>query len=291
MTAPEPAPLAPRGRARLLTPAVALAGAVLLVMLVWAAAPQWMTSANPTRGRLGDNFRPVAGLAGGSPSHPLGTDSLGRDVFARIVHGARPSLVVGVTAVLLAGALGTLAGLAAGYLGRGWDLTLMGLADVQIGFPFLLMAITLAALFGAGLKTAILALVLTGWVPYARLTRAELLSLRERPFVQAGYALGASPSRIMFRHVLPNVVPTLIVVATFSFAQMIIQESALSFLGLGIQPPQPSWGSMLSDARSYLVTAWWAGVFPGLAIVATVLSVNVVGERLRELLDPRLRGL
>ena len=278
-------------RRRLLTPGVVAAGIVLLVVTAWAAAPGLITSANPLRGRLVDNFRPVAGLAGGSLAHPLGTDSLGRDVFARVVHGARPSLLVGGTAVLLAGLIGIVAGLAAGYLGRKWDLVLMGIADVQVGLPFLLMAITLAAIFGGGLKTAVVALVLTGWVPYARLTRAELLSLREQPFVQAGQAMGASPWRVMARHVLPNVAPTLVVVATFSFAQMLIMESALSFLGLGIQPPQPSWGSMLSDARSYLVTAWWAGVFPGLAIVATVLSVNVIGERLRDLLDPRLRGL
>jgi len=167
----------------------------------------------------------------------------------------------------------------------------MGMADIQLGLPFLLLAITLAAVVGPGLGTAILALVLTGWVPYARLARAELLSLRARPFVQAARAVGASSARVMLRHVLPNLGPTLVVVAMFSFAQMIIMESALSFLGLGIQPPRPSWGSMLSDARSYLVTAWWAGVFPGVAIVATVLAVNVVGEELRERLDPKLRGL
>ncbi len=278
-------------RRRLRTPGVLAAAAVLLLVSTWAAAPHLVTSANPLRGRLIDNFQPMAGLAGGSLAHPLGTDSLGRDVFARIVHGARPSLVVGGTAVLLAGFLGVAAGLLAGYFRGGWDAVLMGAADIQLGFPFLLMAITLAALFGAGLRTAVLALVLTGWVPYARLTRAELLSLREQPFVQAGQALGASPGRLLLRHILPNVAPTVVVVATFSFAQMIILESALSFLGLGIQPPQPSWGSMLSDARNYLVTAWWAGVFPGLAIVATVLSVNVIGERLREVLDPRLRGV
>jgi peptide/nickel transport system permease protein len=267
------------------TPGVVLALLILATVVAWAAAPQLVTAANPLRGRLIENFRPV------SAAHPLGTDSLGRDVFSRIVHGARPSLLVGGTAVLLAGGLGIAAGLLAGYVGRGWDLVLMGAADVQLGFPFLLMAITLAANFGPGLETAILALVLTGWVPYARLTRAELLSLREQLFVQASQAIGASPGRVMLRHVLPNVAPTLVVVATFSFAQMIIQESALSFLGLGIQPPQPSWGSMLSDARNYLLTAWWAGVFPGIAIMATVLSVNVIGERLRDILDPRLRGL
>lgn len=281
----------PTGHGRPWTAGVFVAIAVLLVVTVWAVAPHLVTSANPLRGRLMDNFRPTVGLPGGSLSHPLGTDSLGRDVFARIVYGSRPSLTVGFMAVLLAGLVGIAVGLLAGYLGGSWDLVLMGIADIQLGFPFLLMAITLAAIFGPGLHTAILALVLTGWVPYARLTRAELLSMREQQFVQAALAMGGSPLWIMLRHILPNLTPTLIVVATFSFAQMIIMESALSFLGLGIQPPQPSWGSMLSDARNYLTTAWWAGVFPGVAIVATVLSVNVIGERLREILDPRLRGL
>lgn len=276
---------------RLRSPGMLTAIAVLLVVSWWAVAPQFVTSANPMRGRLMENFQPLAGFPGGSLSHPLGTDGLGRDVFARIVYGARPSLLVGSISVVLAGLLGVSAGLLAGYLGRTWDLILMGIADIQIGFPFLLMAITLAAIIGPGLHTAILALVLTGWVPYARLTRAELLSMREQQFVQAAQATGGSPLRIMIRHILPNVVPMLTVVATFSFAQMIILESALSFLGLGVQPPQPSWGSMLSDARNYLTTAWWTGVFPGVAIVATVLSVNVIGERLREVLDPRLRGL
>lgn len=283
--------LAPRRRGRLWTCGVIAACVVLAVVTIWAIAPQWMTSANPVRGKLMENFRPIPGLPGGSLQHPLGTDSLGRDVFARIVYGSRPSLTVGCIAVVLAGFLGICAGLLAGYLGRTWDLVLMGIADIQLGFPFLLMAITLAAIFGPGLHTAVLALILTGWVPYARLSRAELLSMREQQFVQAAQAMGGTPAWIMFRHILPNLMPTLIVVATFSFAQMIIMESALSFLGLGIQPPQPSWGSMLSDARNYLTTAWWAGVFPGVAIVGTVLSVNVIGERLREVFDPRLRGL
>jgi len=278
-------------RRRLWTPGVVVALLGLATVAGWAVAPRLATSANPVRSRLGENFRPIVGLPGGSLAHPLGTDSLGRDVFARIVHGARPSLLVGGTAVVLAGLLGIAAGLVAGYLGRGWDLVLMGAADIQLGLPFLLLAITLAAIFGPGLGTAIVALVLTGWVPYARLTRAELLSMREQLFVQAAQAIGCSSARVMLRHVLPNLGPTLAVIATFSFAQMIIMESALSFLGLGIQPPWPSWGSMLSDARSYLMTAWWAGVFPGVAIVGTVLAVNVVGERLREILDPKLRGL
>jgi peptide/nickel transport system permease protein len=264
---------------------------LLATVVVCAVAPQVVTSASPVRGRLGENFIPAVGWPGGTLAHPMGTDSVGRDIFARIVHGARPSLLVGGTAVVLAGLLGSAAGLVAGYLGRGWDLLVTGAADIQLGLPFLLLAITLAAIFGPGLGTAILALVFTGWVPYARLSRAELLSLREQPFIQAAQAIGAPSTRVMLRHVLPNLTPTLVVVATFSFAQMLILESALSFLGLGIQPPRPSWGAMLSDARSYLVTAWWAGVFPGLAIMGTVLAVNVLGERLREVLDPKLRGL
>lgn len=280
----------PATRRRSWTPGVLGALAVLAMVSLWAVAPQLLTGANPVRGRLMENFQPIAGFPGGSLAHPLGTDGLGRDLFARIVYGARPSLLVGSISVVLAGLLGVGVGLLAGYFGRLWDLILMGIADIQLGFPFLLMAITLAAIIGPGLHTAVIALVLTGWVPYARLARAELLTMREQQFVQAAQAAGGSPSRIMLRHILPNLLPTLIVVATFSFAQMIIMESALSFLGLGVQPPRPSWGSMLSDARNYLTTAWWTGVFPGVAIVATVLSVNVIGERLREILDPRFRG-
>ncbi len=280
----------PTMRNRFWTPGPLIALAVLAMVSLWAVAPQLLTSANPVRTRLMENFQPMAGLPGGSLAHPLGTDSLGRDLFARIVYGARPSLLVGSISVVLAGLLGVGVGLLAGYFGRLWDLFLMGIADIQLGFPFLLMAITLAAIIGPGLHTAVIALVFTGWVPYARLARAELLTMREQQFVQAAQAAGGSPIRIMLRHILPNLLPTLIVVATVSFAQMIIMESALSFLGLGVQPPRPSWGSMLSDARNYLTTAWWTGVFPGIAIVAIVLSVNVIGERLREVLDPKFRG-
>jgi peptide/nickel transport system permease protein len=222
--------------------------------------------------------------------------------------GPAPSLALALTALAVAVAIGVPAGLLAAVrrntlldraamlmalLGQSTPTFWSGLLAILVFAAWwrLLPASGGEAIFGPGLQTAILALVLTGWVPYARLTRAELLIMREQPFVQAGQAIEASPGRLVLRHVLPNLAPTLVVVATFSFAQMIIQESALSFLGLGIQPPQPSWGSMLSDARSYLLTAWWAGVFPGLAIMVTVLSVNVIGERLRDVLDPRLRGI
>ena len=231
-------------------------------------------------------------VAGGDRGHPLGTDTLGRDVLSRLLYGARVSLVVGLTAVAVAGAIGVALGLVAGYY-RGWlDDLLMRVGDIHLAFPVLLLGVALLSVLGASLVNLILVLAVSGWVTYARIVRGETLSLVEREFVAAARALGAGDGHVIWRHILPNVWPPIIVVATFSVARMIIAEASLSFLGLGIPPPAPSWGAMLDEGRNYITTGWWLALFPGLAILILVLGINLVGDWLRDLLDPRLeRGM
>jgi peptide/nickel transport system permease protein len=258
-------------------------GSVVAAVLAPALAPD-----DPVRNDLLTRLTPPAWLEGGSWRHPLGTDTLGRDVVSRLLYGARVSLVVGFSAVVLAGVLGVVLGLAAGYYGGRLDDVLMRLGDVQLAFPALVLAIAVLAVLGAGLLNVVLVLGVTGWVTYARIARAETLSLRHREFVESARALGARDATILWRHVLPNVLPPLVVVATFSVARTIIAEASLSFLGLGIPPPAPSWGAMLDEGRNYLTTGWWLALFPGLAILGVVLGINVVGDWLRDVLDPRL---
>ena len=276
----------PRDRVALLGLAVILTSAVL-AMLAPVLAPD-----DPARNDLLARLTPPAWMAGGSWAHPLGTDTLGRDVVSRLLYGARVSLVVGLSAVVLAGVLGVLLGLVSGYYGGRLDDALMRLGDVQLAFPALVLAIAVLAVVGSGLGNVVLVLGVTGWVTYARIARGETLSLRHREFVEGARALGARDGGILWRHVLPNVLPSITVVATFSVARTIIAEASLSFLGLGIPPPAPSWGAMLDEGRNYLTTGWWLALFPGLAILAVVLGINVVGDWLRDTLDPRLeRGL
>src|SRR5256885_447203 len=217
---------------------------------------------------------------------------LGRDVASRLLHGARVSLVVGFSAVLLAGVVGVGLGLVSGWY-RGWlDDLLMRLGDVQLAFPVLVLAVAVLAVLGASVMNLILVLGVTGWITYARIVRGEVLTLRERDFVAAARALGADDAWILRRHLLPNVLPPITVVATFSVARTIIAEASLSFLGLGIPAPEPSWGAMLDEGRHYITTGWWLALFPGLAILLLVLGINLVGDWLRDVLDPRLeRGL
>jgi peptide/nickel transport system permease protein len=276
----------PRDRLALLGLAVIALSAVLAT-LAPALAP-----ADPARNDLLARLTPPAWMAGGSWQHPLGTDTLGRDVVSRLLHGARVSLIVGFSAVIVAGVLGVLLGLVSGYYGGRLDDVLMRLGDVQLAFPALVLAIAVLAVVGSGLGNVVLVLGVTGWVTYARIARGETLSLRHREFVVGARALGARDAGILWRHVLPNVLPSITVVATFSVARTIIAEASLSFLGLGIPPPAPSWGAMLDEGRNYLTTGWWLALFPGLAILAVVLGINVVGDWLRDTLDPRLeRGL
>jgi peptide/nickel transport system permease protein len=222
--------------------------------------------------------------------HVLGTDEIGRDILSRLIYGARVSLLVGVIAVGLSCPLGVLVGLVAGYAGRRADDALMRLTDIQLAIPTILLAIAVVAVLGPGLANVILALSATGWTIYARLVRGETLAVKGREFVHAARANGAGAARIVARHVLPNVLSPVIVVAVFAVANMIVLEATLSFLGLGVEPSSVTWGRMLNGGRLYLSTAWWLTAFPGLAIFITVLAVNLLGDHLRDWLDPRLRN-
>jgi peptide/nickel transport system permease protein len=266
---------------------VVIAATVLLALLAPVLAP-----ADPLKNRLLDRLTPPVGAAGGSWSHPLGTDTLGRDVLSRLLYGGRISLVVGVTSVVIAGVLGVVLGLLAGFHG-GWpDDLLMRLGDIQLGFPALLLAIAVLSVLDASLINVILVLGVSGWVTYARIVRGEVLSLKHREFVEAARALGAADGYVIAWHILPNVLAPITVVATFSVARVIIAEASLSCLGLGIPPPTPSWGAMLDEGRNYLTTGWWLALFPGVAILLLVLGINLVGDWLRDVMDPRMeRGM
>src|SRR5206468_1407678 len=217
-----------------------------------------------------------------------GTDTLGRDVASRLLYGARVSLIVGLAAVAVAGVLGVALGLPSGYYRGFADDALMRLGDIQLAFPVLVLAVAVLAVLGASLANLIVVLAVTGWITYARIVRGETLSLREREFVDAARALGARDGWILARHILPNVLPPIVVVATFSVARVIIAEASLSFLGLGLPAPAPSWGAMLDEGRNYITTGWWLALFPGVAILLVVLGINVVGDWLRDQLDPRM---
>jgi len=271
----------------------AIAGLVVLTAAVGMAilAPA-LSPADPLTNDLLDRLAPPMWSTGGARAHPLGTDTLGRDVLSRLLHGARVSLLVGLTTVLISGAVGVLVGLVGGYYGGWLDDLVMRVGDIQLAFPVLLLGVALLAVLGPGLGNLILVLAISGWITYARMVRGETLSLKQRDFVEAARALGARDPAVIWRHVLPNVWAPIVVVATFSVARMIIAEASLSFLGLGIPAPAPSWGAMLDEGRNYITTGWWLALFPGLAILLVVLGINLVGDWLRDLLDPRLeRGL
>ncbi len=262
---------------------------VVAVVVLTALAAALVTPFDPTEQNIGERLKSPLSRDAGGRVHLLGTDHLGRDILARIVFGARPALLVGFAAVAISGVLGMLAGLLAGYFGGRVDDVLMRLADIQLAFPFILLAIAVIGVLGPSLTTIICVIGVSSWVVYARIVRGAALSLREREFVQAAQALGSRDGRILLRHVLPNVFTPWLVVATLDMARVIVIESALSFLGLGVQPPTPTWGGMLADGRVYISTAWWLATFPGLAILITVLGINLFGDGLRDTLDPRLK--
>lgn len=268
----------------------ALFGLIVVVAVGLAAllAP-WLTPFDPVEQDLTQRLRTPGWQDASGRVHLLGTDHLGRDILARIIYGSRVALVVGLAAVAISGLLGMTIGLVSGYFGGRVDDLFMRLADIQLAFPFILLAIAVIGVLGPSLRNIIVVIGVSSWVVYARVVRGEVLSLREREFVQAGIALGGRDWRILRRHILPNVLTPWLVVATLDMARVIVVESALSFLGLGVQPPTPTWGGMLADGRVYLSTAWWLATFPGLAILATVLGINLLGDGLRDTLDPRLK--
>ena len=269
---------------------IALFGLAVVVIVVFAAtcAP-WLTPFDPLEQDINQRLKEPGWRNADGQVHPLGTDHLGRDILARVIFGSRIALIVGLSAVLISGVLGMIIGLVAGYFGGKVDDSFMRLADIQLAFPFILLAIAVIGVLGANLRNIIIVIGVSSWVVYARVVRGEVLSIRERDFVQAAIALGSRDGRILVRHVLPNAFTPWLVVATLDMARVIIIESALSFLGLGVQPPTPTWGGMLADGRVYLSTAWWLATFPGLAILVTVLGINLLGDGLRDTLDPRLK--
>jgi ABC-type dipeptide/oligopeptide/nickel transport system permease subunit len=270
---------------------VAGLGVVILVMVVAAGlfAP-WVAPHGYDDQDLVFALQPPV-WAGGTWSNALGTDPLGRDMLSRIIYGARTSLLLGLAAVLIASVAGVALGLVSGYVGGKVDAVIMSVVEVQLSLPYLLFAIAFMALLQPGIGNLILVLVLRSWVVYAQLVRVAVLSMKEREFVTVATALGASDLRILLRHITPNIVAPALVVSTFQLAELIIVESSLSFLGLGVQPPVPSWGSMLSQGREYISSAWWLVTFPGLAIIVSVLGANLFGDAVRDFMDPRLRGL
>lgn len=268
-------------------PARKLSLVFLLLVAVCAIAAPWLTPYDPTEPDLLSNLLPPSlSAAEGENLHLLGTDVLGRDMLSGLIYGSRISLVVGISSVLCAGVLGTLVGLVSGYM-RGWvDETIMRLADVQLAFPFILLTVLIMYVLGPGLMNVVVVLVVATWPIYARVARAETLRHAASDYVLATRAMGAGDLRIILRHILPNALTPLIVVAAFSVPQMIIYEAALSFLGLGVPPTEISWGSMLAGGRSVLEEAWWVATLPGLAIMAVILSFNILGEALREWIAP-----
>lgn len=262
-------------------------GVVITVLLAAAFAP-WLTPFDPLEQDINQRLREPGWQTAEGRIHALGTDHLGRDILARVIFGSRIALLVGLSAVLISGVLGMAIGLVSGYFGGKVDDFFMRLADIQLAFPFILLAIAVIGVLGPSLRNIIIVIGVSSWVVYARVVRGEVLSIREREFVQAAIALGSRDGRVLVRHVLPNAFTPWLVVATLDMARVIVIESALSFLGLGVQPPTPTWGGMLADGRVYLSTAWWLATFPGLAILVTVLGINLLGDGLRDTLDPRL---
>jgi peptide/nickel transport system permease protein len=279
------------GRVARRTRRLALAGGgfVAALLLVAATAP-WLAPHDPVRQSLRARLEAPTLEGADGRAHALGTDHLGRDVLSRTIFGARVSLIVGFAAVLVGGLVGAVLGITAGYRGGWVDTAIMTVADAQLAFPFILLAIGIIAVLGPSFPTLIVVIGLSGWPGYARVLRAQVLVLRSREFVDAIHALGGSVVRIVGRHIVPNVLSSLVVIGTLELARSIVLEATLSFLGLGIQPPTPSWGGMVQEGREYLDSAWWISAFPGLVLMLTSVAVSRTGDWLRDLLDPTLRG-
>jgi peptide/nickel transport system permease protein len=269
-------------------PIVSMAILVLLLVIPTLFAPQ-IAPYNPVKGSLSKRLQPPVWAPGGSIEHPLGTDKMGRDILSRIIYGSRISLVVSLLAILVAGSIGTVMGLVAGYFGGKLDTVIMRLVDMSLAVPTILLALVLVAIVGPSFGTVITVIAVILWARYARQVRGEVLSVKAQDFIARARVAGASHFRIIVRYILPNVVNSLIVLATLQVGAVILLESTLSFLGVGIPRPTPAWGIMVADGRELIVMAWWVSMFPGLAIMLTVLSLNLLGDWLRDYLDPKLK--
>jgi peptide/nickel transport system permease protein len=261
-------------------------GSIVLIFILLGIFGPLLAPHDPNKQELTAMMRPPQGMGG---AHVLGTDNLGRDILSRIVYGARVSLLVAFAVVFVSGFIGVTLGAISGYIGGKADFLIQKLVEVVWAFPPLLLGITIMAFLGQGLTNLIIALVAQRWIPYCRVVRGQALSLRERDFVMAARCLGATKSQIIGRHILPNLIQTSLVIGTFAMASSIIAEASLSFLGVGVPPEIPTWGTMLADARIYISTSWWLPLFPGLCIFITVLGINLLGDALRDILDPRLK--
>lgn len=267
-----------------------LALVVLMLVVIAAVFGPWLAPIDPNRQNILLRLMPPMTEGRRNIIYLLGSDGLGRDVFSRLLYGARVSLLVGVCSILVGGTIGVVAGLVSGYFGGWIDDVVMRLGDIQLAFPFILLAVLFLVILGPGLINIIIVLGIGQWVTYARIVRGQTLSLREKEYVEAARALGDSTSSVIFRTILPNIIGPLTVIASFNVASVILSEASLSFLGLGVPVSVPTWGSMLADSRDQLMAnKWWLAVFPGMAIVLTVLSFNILGDWLRDFFDPRLK--
>jgi peptide/nickel transport system permease protein len=264
---------------------------IIGVMVLTAVFADFLSSYSPTEISLSSRLRPPFWEERGSLAYPLGTDPMGRDLLTRMIYGARVSLLVAVLSLIVGGGIGAAVGLVAGYYGGRLDAFIMRVADTTMAFPIILFAILFVVVVGGSLATTVIAVAMVLWARYARVIRGEVLSLRERDFVAQARIAGASSARIILVHLFPNVTNTLIVLLSLQVGWVIIVEASLSFLGAGIPPPTPTWGSMIAEGRDYIASAWWVSFFPGLAILATVLSFNLLGDWLRDALDPKLRQM
>ena len=266
-----------------------LAVSLLLLLAAVAVVLPWLAPYDPAAIKLSARLRPPVWEARGTWSNVLGTDNLGRDVLSRILHGARLSILIGAAVVAVSATFGVLVGLVAGFAGGRVDAALMRWVDVHVAFPGLLLSLVILVILGPGPGTVILALALNGWMVYARQIRSVVLSVRQLPYIESAEMAGARAGRIRLRHILPNLAAPLITLMVLEFARVVLAEAALSFLGVGVQPPAVSWGLDVANGRNYLTSAWWLATFPGLSIALTVLIVNVAASRLRLALDPRER--
>ena len=260
---------------------------LLLVILCAGIFGPLVTPSDPFEMNLSNQVLPPFWLEGGSYSFPLGTDQFGRDLFSRIIYGCRASLAVGIIAVLISAVIGVMIGLMSGFFRGIIDEILMTIIDVQMAFPFFLLALVISFLLGPSIQNTIVALGIAGWVTFARVTRGEVMTVKEREYVLAANSVGCSTFRILTKHILPQLLTPIIILSTLQIGRVIIVESGLSFLGMGIQPPIPTWGNMMSEGREYMLNAWWYSTFPGLAVTLAVLAFNITGDWLRDLFDPK----